>query len=84
MLSISIEFLIFFPIVITIYFLLPLRFRRYFLLAASCYFYMSFIPKYMFILGFTTIVDYTGARLIEHFKDKPKPKKSLVYHGTLS
>ena len=72
----SIEFLIFFPIVITIYFLLPLRFRRYFLLAASCYFYMSFIPKYMFILGFTTIVDYTGARLIEHFKDKPKLKKA--------
>lgn len=72
----SFEFLVFFPVVIIVYFLLPKRFRRYFLLAASCHFYMSFIPKYMFILGFTTTVDYTGARLIEHFADNRKLKKA--------
>lgn len=54
----SIEFVIFFPFVVTVYFLLPPRFRRYFLLAASCYFYMSFIPSYMIILLYTTLVDY--------------------------
>lgn len=57
----SVEFLIFFPITVIIFFLLPHRFRRYFLLAASCYFYMSFIPKYILILLFTTCVDYFGA-----------------------
>ena len=31
----SIEFLIFFPVVVALYFLLPYRLRRYFLLAAS-------------------------------------------------
>jgi len=72
----SAEFLAFFPIVIIIYFLLPRRFRRYFLLAASCHFYMSFIPKYMFILGFTTVVDYTGALLVERFAKRPKLKKA--------
>ena len=65
----SIEFLIFFPIVIAGFFLLPHRFRRYFLLAASCYFYMSFIPKYIFILLFTTLVDYFGALGVEKARE---------------
>jgi alginate O-acetyltransferase complex protein AlgI len=69
----SIGFVIFFPFVVTVYFLLPLRFRRYFLLAASCYFYMSFIPSYMIILLYTTLVDYGGARLIEFFESKNRP-----------
>ena len=73
----SIEFLIFFPVVIAVYFLLPYKLRRYFLLAASCFFYMSFIPKYILILLFTTIVDYTGARLIEKFRDRKKLSKTF-------
>ena len=77
----SIEFLIFFPVVIAVYFLLPYKLRRYFLLAASCFFYMSFIPKYMLILLFTTVVDYTGARLIERFREKPGAKRAVFIAG---
>jgi hypothetical protein len=51
-------FLIFFPVVTTTYFLLPHRFRWMLLLAASCYFYMAFIPKYILILAVTITVDY--------------------------
>ncbi|MGN1409239.1 MAG: MBOAT family O-acyltransferase [Eubacteriales bacterium] len=74
----SIEFLIFFPIVIIGYFLLPQKFRKYFLLAASCYFYMSFIPKYILILLVTTVVDFTGAVAIDYFNNKGKKKAAIA------
>jgi len=68
----SIQFLVFFPFVITVFFILPHKFRKYFLLAASCYFYMSFIPKYMIILLFTSIVDFFGALLVQKFRKEDK------------
>jgi alginate O-acetyltransferase complex protein AlgI len=62
----SIEFLIFFPLVTVIYFLLPHRFRWAHLLMASCLFYMFFIPVYIFILIFTIIIDYIAGIMIEN------------------
>lgn len=54
----SFQFLVFFPVVTTLYFLLPHRFRWGLLLAASCYFYMAFIPQFILILFITITVDY--------------------------
>ena len=54
----SFEFLIFFPTVVTIYFLLPHRWRWLFLLGASYYFYMSWKLEYIFLIILSTIVDY--------------------------
>jgi len=54
----SFEFLLFFPIVIVIYFLLPQKLRWFHLLIASCVFYMAFIPVYILILFFTIVIDY--------------------------
>lgn len=54
----SFHFLLFFPVVTMLYFLLPHRFRWGLLLAASCYFYMAFIPQYILILFLTITVDY--------------------------
>lgn len=54
----SFHFLVFFPVVTALYFLTPHRFRWGVLLAASCYFYMAFIPKYIVILLVTITVDY--------------------------
>ena len=72
----SLEFLLFFPVVLIIYYLLPSqKYRIWFLLAASCYFYMSFIPAYVVILIISGFVDYTGSNLIEKFRDSPKIKK---------
>lgn len=61
----SLHFLIFFPVVTALYFILPHRLRWQLLLAASCYFYMVFKPAYILILAFTILVDYTAAILIE-------------------
>ena len=58
-------FLIFFPLVTAGYFLLPARFRNPYLLAASCYFYMSYIPIYILILVYTILVDYVAGLRIE-------------------
>lgn len=65
-------FLIFFPVVTIAYFLLPHRFRWLWLLAASCVFYMFFIPKYILILGITITVDYLAGRGLEKFEGKKK------------
>ncbi len=62
----SLEFLIFFPIVVALYFALPHRYRWLLLLMASCYFYMVFIPVYILILGFTIVIDYFAGILLEN------------------
>lgn len=68
----SLDFLIFFPIVTILYFLLPQKLRWAMLLIASCIFYMYFVPVYIFILIFTIIIDYISGIYIERLRDKPK------------
>jgi D-alanyl-lipoteichoic acid acyltransferase DltB (MBOAT superfamily) len=55
----SFEFIcIFFPLVTGLYFGVPKDRRWLVLLAASCWFYMAFVPVYILILAFTIGVDY--------------------------
>jgi len=61
----SFQFLLFFPIVTVIYFLLPYKFRWFHLLVASCVFYMAFVPVYILILFFTIAIDYIAGIMIE-------------------
>ena len=61
----SFQFFLFFPIVVLVYFVLPDKLRWLWLLAASCYFYMAFIPAYILVLAFTITVDYIAGILIE-------------------
>jgi alginate O-acetyltransferase complex protein AlgI len=61
----SFEFLVFFPIVTMLYYVLPHKLRWGMLLAASCAFYMFFIPKYILILFFTILIDYVAGIMIE-------------------
>ena len=68
----SIEFMIFFPIVTLLYFLLPHKFRWAMLLTASCIFYMFFIPVYILILAVTIIIDYFAGIWIEESQGKRK------------
>ncbi len=74
----SFEFLIFFPVVTLLYFLLPHKWRWLHLLIASCVFYMSFIPVYILILFFTIIIDYVAGILIESAKDRKRRKLYLI------
>jgi alginate O-acetyltransferase complex protein AlgI len=66
----SINFVFFFVIVTTLYFILPHKYRWILLLGSSCYFYMAFIPVYILILGFTIIVDYFAGILLEDTEGK--------------
>ncbi len=61
----SLQFLIFFPVVTAVYFWMPHRHRWSWLLAASCVFYMAFVPIYILILAITIVIDYLAALLIE-------------------
>ena len=54
----SLIFVAFFVIVTSLFFILPHKYRWGLLLAASCYFYMYFVPVYILILGATILVDY--------------------------
>ncbi len=74
----SVEFLIFFPVVTFLFFVLPHRFRWSLLLAASCFFYMFFKPVYILILAFTIVIDYYAGILLENEQDKVKKKKYLI------
>src|SRR6185436_8625846 len=68
----SFHFLIFFILVTGIYFALEHKYRWFWLLAASCYFYMAFVPVYILILGFTIVVDYFAGIYIEKSQGKKK------------
>ncbi|WP_337043928.1 MBOAT family O-acyltransferase [Emticicia sp. 17c] len=68
----SVEFIIFFLIVTSGYFAIPHKFRWLWLLLASCYFYMFFIPVYILILGFTIVIDYFAGILIENAQGKKR------------
>ena len=61
----SLQFVLFFIVVTTLYYALPWRWRWKMLLAASCVFYMAFIPAYIFILLVTILIDYTAGLYLE-------------------
>ena len=73
----SFEFIVFFILVTTSYFLLPHKFRWLLLLVASCYFYMAFVPIYILILFGTILIDYFAGILIENAEGK-KRKSFLI------
>lgn len=59
------EFLIFYPIVVLLYFLLPKRLRTPILLIASYYFYALYQLELILLILSTTLVSYIAARVIE-------------------
>jgi D-alanyl-lipoteichoic acid acyltransferase DltB (MBOAT superfamily) len=61
----SIEFLVFFVLVIAIYWNLRLRGQNYFLIAASLFFYGFIHPWFLLPFLATTMIDYLVARRLE-------------------
>lgn len=75
----SIAFLLFFPLVCAVYFVLPsLKIRNLFLLAASYYFYMNWQPVYALLLLTSTVITYLAALGIGHFEERAKKLLCLV------
>lgn len=64
----SIDFLIFFPIVLMVYFIIPQKIRYIWLLVTSYYFYMCWNAKYALLMLFSTVATYISGLLIERIK----------------
>lgn len=73
----SFGFLIFYPIVLLLYFVLPKKFTKYMLLIASYYFYLAWNYKLAGLIIFTTLVSYLCARFIEK-TDKKSVKRLCI------
>ncbi len=74
----TIDYIIFLPLVILAYYLLPFRFRWMLLLAASYFFYMCWKFEYVLLIMGSTIVDYTMALIIERQTEKKKRRRYLL------
>lgn len=66
----SLAFLIYLPVVVGLYWVLPFKARKYWLLAASYFFYMYWNPAFLFLLLFSTAVDYCCGRGIEANRER--------------
>jgi D-alanyl-lipoteichoic acid acyltransferase DltB (MBOAT superfamily) len=75
----SFEFLIFYLIVISLYFIFPhKRFRWMLLLLSSYIFYMWWNPVYILLILFSTGVDYCAGILMERHQDDTKLKRLFL------
>ena len=74
----SFQFLVFFPVVVFVFFTLPPKFKKYWLLAASYFFYMCWNAKYALLLLTSTIVTYFSGIFIDKFKEDTSKKKAVV------
>jgi len=74
----SLQFLIFFPIVVTLFFLLPQKRRWVLLLIASYYFYMCWKVEYIVLIITSTLIDYFVAQKMAALKERVKRKKWLL------
>ncbi|WP_114782701.1 MBOAT family O-acyltransferase [Botryobacter ruber] len=71
----SFEFLVFFPTVVFLYFLLPHRFRWLLLLVASYVFYMFWRAEYILLLIISTLVDYGCSRMMGRYSNNDQHKR---------
>ena len=64
----SIDFIIFFPIVLLIYFIIPDKIKYLWLLVSSYYFYMCWNAKYALLILASTVVTYLSGIMMEKVK----------------
>ena len=77
----SIEFLLFFPIVVVIYFAIPQKLKQLWLLLASYYFYMCWNAKYAILILLSTAITYASGLLMDALKiccGNWPPRKSSI------
>ena len=76
----SYEFLLFFPLVAFIYFLLPDRIRYLFLLAVSYFYYMCWKAEYALLMLLSTLITYISGLLLDaSFLNKWLPRSRRLF-----
>lgn len=73
----SIDFLVFFPIVVCIYFFVPKRLRYLWLLAASYFFYMGWNAEYAILIGISTLITYLCGLFLGQIQKKERKYGTL-------
>ena len=79
----SIDFLIFFPVVVLIYFIIPDKIKYIWLLAASYYFYMGWNAKYALLLLFSTAVTYLSGIAMDAVGRKTESSEKRIKYRKL-
>ena len=74
----SFSFLIFFPAVVSVYFLVPKKLRCLWLLVASYYFYMSWNAKYAVLIAGSTFLTWLSGLLLARYREKTVIRKWIV------
>lgn len=73
----SILFLFWFlPITLILYFMVPKRFKNIILLIASLFFYAWGEPKYIWIMAFSTVLDFTAGKNVAKAQIENDPKRA--------
>ena len=74
----SVDFMIFFPVVIAVYFIIPKKVRMLWLLVVSYYFYMSWNAIYALLIGGSTVITYVSGLLFSAYKNGNIKRKKRV------
>src|SRR5579871_5822759 len=72
------RFFLFLAAVLALHYASPKPLRKWILLAASYFFYMSWNPKFVLLLLTLTVIDYTAALWIERAEGARRRKLFLV------
>ena len=75
----SLHFLVFFPVVVLIFLIIPGKFRSMWLLVSSYYFYMSWNPKYALLMAFSTVSTYLTGLFLNKVSEKTEEKNEIRY-----
>jgi D-alanyl-lipoteichoic acid acyltransferase DltB (MBOAT superfamily) len=79
----SSQFLIFLPVVVGIYYIVPKKIKNLWLLAASYYFYMCWNAVYILLILFSTIVTYVSGILMEKINRSELEKERCAFYKKL-
>ncbi len=79
----SFEFLLFFPTVVILYFLLPYKYRWVMLLLASYFFYMCWKVEFIALIIISTLIDYYCGLKMSAIEEKKK-RKPFLYLSLLT
>lgn len=82
MLFTSLQYVIFLPLVVALYWIVPRKLRLPLLLIGSYYFYMSFIPAFILLILAMTVFNFFWGKLLHRVQ--PQNKKKVFAAGLVA
>ena len=74
----SVPFMIFLPVAVLLYYIVPQKFQKIYLLAVSYYFYACFDLRAVPFLVVATLVSFYAAKIIESKEDEKQRKRAML------